>query len=304
MDARRRRTLKAWGLAGVLLLTGCERPEPGYQPSFSFHPESSASEYVVGILPQHNMQKLVALYGPLIEEINAGMPEVRLRIELARDFETFEKKLFSGDFDFALLNPYQTVLSLKHGYRVFGKMADDAEFRGIILVRKDSLVRTLADLKGKKISYPSITAVAAGMLPQYFLQTHGVDVNRDVENLYVGSQESSIMNVFTGRVAAGVTWPPPWKTFMREHPELAAQLEVKWQTESLVNNGWVVRKNVPAPVADKFAAMLFALNRSAAGRQMLMQLPTSGFEPASNATYEPVRRFAQIFSRTVRTVEW
>ena len=44
--------------------------------------------------------------------------------------------------------------------------------------------------------------LAATMMPQYYLHTHGIDVNRDVETRYVGSQESSILNVLRGHVAA------------------------------------------------------------------------------------------------------
>ena len=97
-------------------------------------------------------------------------------------------------------------------------MGNDEMFRGIILVRKDSGIRKVTDLKGKKVSYPAPTALAATMMPQYYLHTHGIDVNRDIENLYVGSQESSIMNVLRGHVAAGATWSVPWKIFQQENP--------------------------------------------------------------------------------------
>jgi len=70
-------------------------------------------------------------------------------------------------------------------------MGDDENFRGIILVRKDSAIENVADLKGKAVSYPAPTALAAAMMPQYYLQTHGLDVMNDLDNRYVGSQASS-----------------------------------------------------------------------------------------------------------------
>ncbi len=203
------------------------------------------TKYIIGIHPLHNPKRLFEVYGPIVDFLNANMPEADFTLEASRNYEEFDRKLYSGHFDFAMPNPYQTVNSLKHGYRVFGKMADDDDFRGIILVRRDSGIKTVADLKGKAVSYPAPTALAATMMPQYYLHTHGIDVNRDIENRYVGSQESSIINVLRGHVAAGATWPVPWKTFSKENPQLASQLEVKWQTEPLQNNGWVVRKDLP-----------------------------------------------------------
>ena len=275
-----------------------------YQPGFSTESKDQVKEYVVGIHPLHNPQRLMEVYGPIVEYINIHMPEVRFRLEASRNYEEFDKKLDEGHFDFAMPNPYQTVRSLKHGYRVFGKMGDDQDFRGIILVRKDSGIREVTDLKGKAVSYPAKTALAATMMPQYYLHTHGIDVNNDIENRYVGSQESSILNVLRGHVAAGATWPVPWKTFSAEHPEMASQLEVKWQTEPLQNNGWVVRKDVPQAVSEKFEALLFSLNDNEEGRRMLERLPVSRFELATDETYRPVSQFLEVFAKTVRPIEW
>ena len=289
----------------LIIMVGCGKSnDSAYQPSFSADSKDKAKEYVVGIHPLHNPQRLMEVYGPIVEYINIHMPEVRFRLEASHDYAEFDKKLDAGHFDFAMPNPYQTVRSLKHGYRVFGKMGDDQDFRGIILVRKDSDIREVTDLKGKAVSYPAPTALAATMMPQYYLHTHGVDVNKDIENRYVGSQESSILSVLRGHVAAGATWPIPWKTFSAEHPEMASQLEIKWQTEPLQNNGWVVRKDVPLPVAEKFKALLFGLSDSDQGKRMLDRLPVSRFEPAIDETYQPVRDFLKIFSNQVRPIEW
>jgi phosphonate transport system substrate-binding protein len=291
-------------LLAIFLFTGCGKQEESYQPGLSEHAADSVKEYVVGIHPLHNPKRLFEVYGPIVAYIEANMPGVHFKLEASRNYEEFDKKLDSGHFDFAMPNPYQTVRSVKHGYRVFGKMGDDDNFRGIILVRRDSGINKVTDLKGEKVSYPAATALAATMMPQYYLHTHGIDVNRDIENLYVGSQESSIMNVLRGHVAAGATWPVPWKTFVQEQPDQAAQLEIKWQTGTLPNNGWVVRNDVPPELAEKFASLLFGLNGSEQGREMLAHLPISKFEAATDKTYQPVRDFLKIFSETVRHVDY
>ncbi len=291
-------------LLDLPLVVGWDKqPDDVYVPSFSTQDKSNVPKYVIGIHPLHNPKKLFEIYGPIVDFINANMPEADLILEASRNYEEFNKKLYSGYFAFAMPNPYQTITSLKHGYRVFGKMGDDNDFTGIILVRRDSGINTVADLKGKAVSYPSSSAVAACMMPQYYLQTHGIDINHDIENRYVGSQESSIINVLRGHVAAGVTWPVPWKLFSKENPLLATQLEVKWETEPLQNNGWVVRKDIPIAVADKFATLLINLNQHSQGLEMLARIPVSRFEPANDGTYEPTRAFIAAFIKTVRPLE-
>ncbi|MDD2863208.1 MAG: PhnD/SsuA/transferrin family substrate-binding protein [Methylococcales bacterium] len=289
----------------TLLISACDKTEESaYQPISSSQSPSLITEYVVAIHPLHNPQKLMELYNPIVEYMNNNIPNAHFKLEASRNYDEFEKKLYAGNFAFAMPNPYQTVQSLKHGYHVFGKMGDDDVFRGIILVRKDSGIQKVTDLKGKAVSYPSATALAAAMMPQYYLHTHGIDVNRDIENRYVGSQESSIMNVLRGHVAAGATWPVPWEGFKVEHPDMASELEVKWQTESMLNNGWVVHNDIPKPIADRFATLLFSLQDSEQGRAMLAKLPISHFEPATDETYRPVHDFLEKFSKAVRPVDY
>jgi phosphonate transport system substrate-binding protein len=279
-----------------------ESPE-NYQPVFSKQSPVNQKVYIVGIHPLHNPKRLFEVYAPIVDFIDMQLPNVELKLEASRNYEEFDKKLYSGHFDFAMPNPYQTILSLAHGYRIFGKMADDENFRGIILVRKDSSIKEVSDLKGKSVAYPAETALAATMMPQQYLHTHGLNINTDIENRYVGSQESSIMNVLLGHVAAAATWPVPWKTFSAEYPDQAAQLVIKWQTESLPNNGWVVRNDVPTEIATQFAQVLFALQNSEQGQKMLTALPVSRFEAANEETYAPVQAFLDNFNKTVRPIK-
>jgi phosphonate transport system substrate-binding protein len=239
------------------------------------------------------------VYGPIVDCLNTAIPEAHFSLEASRNYEEFDKKLYARQFDLALPNPYQTINALRHGYHVFGKMGDDDKFRGILLVRRDSGIHAAADLQGKVVSFPAKTALAATMLPQHFLHEHGLPIGAYAAR-YVGSQESSIMNVYLGDAAAGATWPPPWIAFQKDHPEQAAQLKVQWNTESLPNNGLVARDDFPPALLNKVAAILYSLHDSAAGRALLERLPLSRFEPADAATYQPVRDFVAHFSQTVR----
>jgi phosphonate transport system substrate-binding protein len=182
-------------------------------------------------------------------------------------------------------------------------MGDDQHFRGIILVRGDSGIDSIGALKGKTISYPAPTALAATLMPQYYLRAHGLDVVRDTRSVFVGTQESVIMNVYLKLTDAGATWPVPWLTFVQEHPREAAMLTVKWRTGTLPNNGLVVRDDVPDEVARRVGQVLFSLHRNPEGRRMLARIPLSRFEPATADTYAPVRAFMKRFATQVRPVD-
>ncbi len=286
----------------ALMLVACGQNEGNKpsEPKFTAKAPETGKVYTFAIHPLNNPARLFEIYGPVIDYLNRNIPGTTFRLEASRNYEEFEKKLYARELDFALPNPYQTLNSLGHGYHVIAKMGDDYKFTGVILVRRDSGIKNVTDLKGKSVSYPARTALAATMMPQYFFQTHGLDVNHDIENLYVGSQESSIMNVYLGKVAAGATWPLPWEAFQKEHPDQARELELKWETEPLINNGVVARDDVPVALAKRVAQLLDTLHTTAEGRVMLARMPLSRFELADDQRYRVIENFLHKFNQTVR----
>ncbi|MGR8933631.1 MAG: phosphate/phosphite/phosphonate ABC transporter substrate-binding protein [Gammaproteobacteria bacterium] len=301
MLSRKRRALLAVAAAGVLSACCNSAEESDYAPGFSDQPPRFAEPlYIFGVHPLHNPKRLFQVYQPLVDYLNRHIQGAKIKLEASRNYAAFDAKLFSGYFHLALPNPYQTVTAAGKGYRIYGKMGDDRNFRGIILVRKDSALRTVADLKGKAVSYPAPTALAATMMPQWFLYTHGLDVMKDIENRYVGSQESSIMNVYLGQTAAGATWPPPWQAFAKERPEVEEALEVKWETPPLLNNGLVARIDVPDEFVARLGQLLFTLHNHEEGRKILAAMELSRFEAADLSTYRPVIDFLQVFERYIR----
>ncbi len=284
---------------GLLAGTG----ERGYLPEVSDSAPASDPVYLVGPHPLHNPQHLFEVYQPVLDSLNARIKGARLELEASRNYAVYDEKLLKErKFAFAMPNPKQMVEAAGAGYRIFGQMSNEDPFRGLIVVRKDSGLREVADLKGKTVSYPAPTALAATMMPQFYLHTHGLDVRSDIHNLYVGSQESSIMSVYLGTSAAGATWPGPWKLFAKAHPDYAAMLEVRWETPPMPNNGWVVRDDVPPGVARQFAEMLFALPESEEGRALMAKVGVARFEPADDATYQPVREFLQRYREAIGQV--
>ena len=298
--------IKTWIYLFLVLIsfTACEKSESiRYKPEFGEKNLKKSQHYVIGVHPLHNPQRLNDVFGPLAALLTEKIKDAEFSIEASRNYAAYDEKLYSGKFEFALPNPYQTLLSLKYNYRVFGKMGDDFNFRGIIIVRKDSQIKTVLDLKNKSVSFPAPTALAATMMPQYYLYEKGLDINKDIDIKYVGSQESSIMNVFVGNTVAGATWPPPWLALSKERPELLEHLEVKWETDPLLNNGFVVRKDIDPAIVDQVSKILFNLHKSDSGRSILDRMELSQFETASDETYLPVKAFLKKFKSHIRDIE-
>ncbi len=284
------------------LLAGCE---PAPAPAGPQYAKTTTADktYYLAIHPLYNPRKLAEAYEPLIARLNAEIPGAHFHLEASRDYHVYEAKFRARQPEFLLPNPWQTLEAIKVGYVVIAMAGDAEDFKGILIVRRDSAVNNPRDLIGKTVSYPSPTALAAAMLPQMYLQEHGVNVLHDLQNRYVGSQESSILSVYRGDADAGATWPPPWRSFQQSHPTEASALKVIWETPHLLNNSVMVRDDVPPSIRDKVRDILIDLRTAPGGASILAASQTAQFHPATNASYQPVAEFIQRFERTVRPVE-
>ena len=288
----------------IVLFTGCfNEKEKIVEEQFIEKQTTNMNTYIFGIHPLLNSKKLFEVYQPLVDEINKNMKNSKIILESSRNYASFNKKMIAGHFDFALPNPYQTITSLNYGYKVFGKMGDDSSFRGIILLRKDSKIKKVSDLKGKVVAYPAPTALAATMMPQYYLQTHGLDINKDITNKYVGTHASSIMNVYLKKSTASATWPLAWKSYIKENPQIANEVEIRWQTKELINNGLIVKLKTPQDIVDIFSNVIFNLQNTKKGKKILEPMEISKYEKATNKTFEIVTVFLDKFKNTVRPLD-
>ncbi|MCK9372762.1 MAG: phosphate/phosphite/phosphonate ABC transporter substrate-binding protein [Sulfuricurvum sp.] len=283
----------------VLFFTGCLSEGDKavrYTPSTSVTPANS--EWIVGIHPYLNSQKTFLAYEPILRywEHQTGL---RLRLETSLDYADYERKLYGGHFDLSLPNPYQTLKSLEYGYRIVAKVKPDSEFRGVIVARKDRYIRSVEQLRGEVISFPAPTALAATLMPKWFLFEHGLNVDKESFPRYVGSQYSSIMNAYTKDAVAAATWPAPWKRWQLENPQKAKEMELVWETAPLVNNGVVVRSDLNATLVEKLTVVLGTMDRDPTAKKLLLPTGFAGFEKADTARYEPVRKFLIRYDRAI-----
>lgn len=309
--SRALRVLSAAGACAALALTlsSCSRgsgrdTDAAIGPLYSKRPDARAVQTIhFAVHPLHNPSMLVRAYQPLMDYLNEHVPGQLFILESSRDYANYESKIRTRAPEFLLANPWQCLQAIKVGYTVFATAGEPGDFKGIFLTRKDSGIRTVADLRGKVVAYPARTALAACIMPQWFMHTHGLDVNRDIVNRYVGSQESAIMNAVLGPATVGVTWPPPWRAFEREHPAQAAKLRVLCETPSLINNAILSRDDISPAVREDVLQHLVDLDHTLQGRQILDSMQTARILPATDADYEQVRRFITRFEAEVRPVE-
>ena len=110
------------------------------------------------------------------------------------------------------------------------------------------------------------------------------------------------MNVYRRNVAAGTAYPPAWRDFLKELPQVAAQLKVMWETDPMPDNSLMARDDVPQELVDRVARIIFNMHNTDDGRAVLQAMDLSMFKPSSNDDYAPVRAFLKKYETEIGPV--
>jgi phosphonate transport system substrate-binding protein len=180
------------------------------------------------------------------------------------------------------MNPYHyAAFHESAGYEVFAKEKLKS-LKGIIVVRKDSPIRSLEELDGKTLAFPDPVAFAASIITQAELANRGLKVQAK----YVSSHDSVYQSVEKGIYPAGGGVP---RTFNSTAEVIRAQLRILWTSAGFTPHAIAAHPRVPKEAIDRVKEALFSLAGDPQGKDVLKNLEMKDFESVANSQYDDVR---------------
>ncbi|GAB6035648.1 phosphate/phosphite/phosphonate ABC transporter substrate-binding protein [Fundidesulfovibrio butyratiphilus] len=234
-----------------------------------------------GVVPQQSAVELAAQWAPLLKAIS-DKTGLSLDFETAPDIPTFEKRLTEGRYDIAYVNPLHYIEAHEAvGYNAFAREARSL-IQGIIVVPQNSSLKTIKELNGLNVAFPSPGAFAATVLPLAILRKEGVHVTP----AYVGSHDSVYLAVSKGFFPAGGGIR---RTFEKNPASVRDTLRILWETPKYTPHALAFHPRVSQPTVAKLLKALVALHDTPEGRLLLERLHFKGFQPATDADWNDVR---------------
>jgi phosphonate transport system substrate-binding protein len=241
--------------------------------------DKDARNYYFGIVPQQSPMRLVQLWLPTIEYLKR---ETGINIHFAtkKSIPEFESCLASKAYDLAYMNPIHYVVFRKVGG--YNALARDigASLRGLIVVPRDSSVRTLSDLRGMTIAFPSPGAFAASILPRQELQSLKIAFAPS----YVRSHDSVYLTVASGIFPAGGGIS---RTFNAMSTQIKSKLRVLHSTRDYPTHAIATRSDMPEADRRKLLLALQDMSRKANTALKLTGIVKYGL--AKDADWKPIR---------------
>ena len=237
--------------------------------------------YSFAVVPQFPPRQLFEVWTPIIEELGRRTG-LKLELKTTLTVPEFEQGLSTGSFDFAYANPYHILReSRRQGYLPL--VRDSVPLTGILVVSRDSPVRTPAELDGKTLAVPSPNAVGAALLMRADLE---LVFHVHMQVVSVKTHSSVYLNVASGLADAG---GGVQKSLEQQDEAVRGALRVIYTTRAMPSHPVAAHPRVPAAAREAVRRALLDMAATPQGRALLARVPMTQPVAASIDDYQVMR---------------
>jgi phosphonate transport system substrate-binding protein len=242
---------------------------------------SEAPAYLFGVLNQQSPQLTAERWLPVLRQVS-GKAGVNLQLRMGPTVAETDARMGRGEFDFMYTNHNFQRQYDKVGYRVIARAAGEA-IRCAFVVPQDSPLKHLADLRGKRIGYPSADAFVAYAVPKAMLKETGLHT----QAYFAGNQDAVLTALRFRETDAAAVNSGFLKQYEARH---GVRFRVIHLSDGYPDMAVIVHPRVPAEVADGVRAALLGMAADPAAKAILSQAGFTAFEAATDRDYAEVRR--------------
>jgi phosphonate transport system substrate-binding protein len=187
----------------------------------------------------------------------------------------------------------------------------EAEYQGVLVVKKNSGINSLADLKGKVIAFEEPHSTSASILPRMLLEEHKLKLtevktpgrvkNDEVGYIY-GADGSSVNVLITGRADAAATIE---REIDRLKPEIRDSLKIIGKTIFVPRQLLAVRKGLDPKIVNGLKQLLTSMDTYPEGQGVLKrQQNTTKFDEIPSDSKDKIKAIERyVFSSLGKEVD-
>jgi phosphonate transport system substrate-binding protein len=278
----------------VVLLLQCKKQEEAVPRS-----DTPQKSFLIGLIPEQNIFTQKKRYVPLAAYLSK---KTGLKVELiilpryGNIVDTFAAKgldgAFFGSFTGALAHKKLGLDTLARPEWTDGF----STYHGLIFVRKDSGIRNVNDMQGKRFVFVDKATTAGWLLPMYYFKTHSVKDYRSLlkETYFAGTHEGAVYDVLDKKADIGAAKNTVFERLAEKNQRVLQELLILAKSPEVPANGLCVRKNLDATLKTKLKETLLNMDQDAEGKEVLKDFGAIRFINTSVADYAPVFEYAEL----------
>ena len=246
----------------------------------------------IAVHPYASTLALIAMHRPLTQYLSArlGRP---VEFYTAPNFEAFVESLQAGEYDIAIAPPHFAVLAMDDQYWPVLHYA--ARLEPILVVRNDSSLQRIEDLRGKRIAMADRSALIR-LASVKWLADQGLRSERDYSIVERPSHAASVSSALAGDVDAGLSTA----SALRQMPENVRQRVRSLPLPlSLPHLFTLLHRRNGEALRRQLRSVLMDFQETPEGQKFLLESGFKGYDEISDADIKAVRPYAELYRRTL-----
>lgn len=249
----------------------------------------------VTAIPDEAPTELARKAAPLVKYLEKTLG-VKVEFTPVTDYAAAVEALANKQVDLAWYGGFTFVqANVRSGGKVIPlvQREEDEKFRSVFITSNPA-IKTLADLKGKNVSFGSQSSTSGHLMPRSFLLAAGVDPDKDFKRVaYSGAHDATIAAVAAGKVEAGALNISVWDKFVAEGKVDTSKVKVFFTTPTYYDYNWTVHADMPAAQREKLTKAFLALDKSTPeGKEILELQRATRFIPTKADNYKGIEQAA------------
>jgi phosphonate transport system substrate-binding protein len=265
---------------------------------FIFSGVVHSAELTIGLIPEQNVFKQVARYKPLgkyIEKKTGIKIKFTILSRYGNIIESFNRKKLDGAFWGSFTGAMAVrKLNIKPVARPVNQDGTST-YHGYILVRKDSNIRSVADMKGKTIAFVEKATTAGYIFPIAFFRENGIKKIDAFfqEHYFTGSHDAAIHAVLNKDADIACAKNTIYELLAGSDPRIENDLLILARSADVPSNGLGLREELAFSVKAEIKNALLSMHKDIEGNKVLDQFGVVKFIETTENDYEPVFKIAE-----------
>jgi len=289
----------------LVFVTGCSKPEN--TPSEKKAPQEAS--LVIGLIPEQHIFDQVERYKPLADYLSKKTG-VKIKLKVLSRYGNIVDNFVSTGLDGAFFGSFTyTLAHAKLGVEVLARpesLDGRSTYCGLIFVRRDSNIRTVRDMAGKRFAFVDKATTAGYLLPLEYFNRNGIRNYRTYlrEAYFAGTHEDAIYDVLNKKADIGAAKNTIYDKLMKEDERIKKEMVVLEKSPDVPENGLAVRKDFDTSLKRKLKEALLAMNNDPEGMVVLKDFGARRFIETTDKDYEPVVKYAKESGLNLSTYDY